>query len=151
VFYGAIVATLVLLIRPWKRLAAILVGTLVFGIVVRLVVTHAAPSAVHGAPPGGGMLAEVVDRWVVLLSNPATPGHIAYGALLVLVAVLTQVKGIWRTIVLVPTLYLAAFCWENVLVDNPSVARLILLGALLIALMNARPQGLLGTARIEIA
>jgi ABC-type branched-subunit amino acid transport system permease subunit len=38
-----------------------------------------------------------------------------------------------------------------VLVDNPSVARLILLGALLIALMNARPQGLLGTARIEIA
>ncbi len=64
---------------------------------------------------------------------------------------MTQVKGIWRTILLVPALYLAAFCWENVLVDNPSVARLILLGALLIALMNARPQGLLGTARIEIA
>ena len=41
--------------------------------------------------------------------------------------------------------------WENVLVGNPSVARLILLGALLIGLMNARPQGLFGTARIEIA
>ena len=51
---------------------------------------------------------------------------------------------------MIPTLYVAAFVWENVLVDNPSVARLILIGALLIALMNARPQGLFGTARIEI-
>ena len=151
VFYGAIVATLVLLIRPWKRLAAVLAGTLLFGIAVHLIVTHVDPSAAHGNPPGGGILARVVDRWVVLLTNPNTPGHIAYGVLLVLVAVMTQVKGIWRTILLVPALYLAAFCWENVLVDNPSVARLILLGALLIALMNARPQGLLGTARIEIA
>ena len=151
VFYGAIVATLVLLVRPWKRLAAILAGTLLLGIAVRLIVTHVDPSAAHGNAPGGGILARIVDRWVVLLTNPNTPGHIAYGVLLVLVAVMTQVKGIWRTILLVPALYLAAFCWENVLVDNPSVARLILLGALLIALMNARPQGLLGTARIEIA
>jgi branched-chain amino acid transport system permease protein len=151
VFYGAIVATLVLLIRPWKRLAAVVVGTLLFGIAVHVLVTHVWPSAAHGNPPGGGIVARVVDRWVVLLTNPNTPGHIAYGALLVLVALMTQVKGIWRLVMLVPVLYLAAFCWENVLVDNPSVARLILLGALLIALMNARPQGLLGTARIEIA
>jgi ABC-type branched-subunit amino acid transport system permease subunit len=37
-----------------------------------------------------------------------------------------------------------------VLVPQPSVTRLIILGALLIVLMNARPQGLLGTARVEI-
>jgi hypothetical protein len=30
------------------------------------------------------------------------------------------------------------------------VTRLILLGALLVALMNARPQGLLGSQRVEI-
>ena len=51
---------------------------------------------------------------------------------------------------LVPTLYLAAFVWENRLVFNPSITRLLLLGALLVVLMNARPQGLLGTARVEI-
>jgi hypothetical protein len=67
------------------------------------------------------------------------------------VALLTQIRGVWRTVLIVPTLYVAAFIWENVLVGNPSVARLILLGALLIALMNARPQGLFGTARVEIA
>jgi ABC-type branched-subunit amino acid transport system permease subunit len=47
-------------------------------------------------------------------------------------------------------LYLAAFVWENRLVDEPSITRFLLLGALLIVLMNARPQGLFGTARVEI-
>ena len=49
-----------------------------------------------------------------------------------------------------PTLYLAVFVWENLLVVEPAVTRLILFGALLVALMNVRPQGLLGTARVEI-
>jgi hypothetical protein len=35
-------------------------------------------------------------------------------------------------------------------VVEPAVTRLILFGALLVALMNVRPQGLLGTARVEI-
>jgi len=151
VFYGAIVAALLTFVRPYRRLAAIVVGTAVFGIAVHELVTRVDPGAAHGTPPGGGTLAHVVDHWVVLLTNPNTPGHIAYAGLLVAVAFLTQIRGVWRTILLVPTLYVAAFTWENVLVGNPSVARLILLGALLIALMNARPQGLFGTARIEIA
>jgi len=40
--------------------------------------------------------------------------------------------------------------WENRLDFEPSTTRLIILGALLIVLMNARPQGLLGTSRVEI-
>jgi ABC-type branched-subunit amino acid transport system permease subunit len=36
------------------------------------------------------------------------------------------------------------------LIVEPSITRLILLGAILIVVMNARPQGLLGTRRIEI-
>jgi ABC-type branched-subunit amino acid transport system permease subunit len=47
-------------------------------------------------------------------------------------------------------LYWVAVVWENVLAENPAVTALILFGALLIALMQARPQGLLGTARVEI-
>jgi ABC-type branched-subunit amino acid transport system permease subunit len=50
----------------------------------------------------------------------------------------------------VPTLYLVVFVFENLLIQQPAVTRLILFGALLIALMTARPQGLLGTARVEI-
>ena len=44
----------------------------------------------------------------------------------------------------------AAFVWENRLVVEPSITRLILIGVILIVLMNMRPQGLLGTARVEI-
>ena len=39
---------------------------------------------------------------------------------------------------------------SNRLDFEPSVTRLIVLGAMLILLMNARPQGLLGTSRVEI-
>ena len=45
---------------------------------------------------------------------------------------------------------LQAFVWNNVLVVEPSITRLILIGVILIVLMNARPQGLLGTTRVEI-
>ena len=52
---------------------------------------------------------------------------------------------------LVPTLYLAAFVWENLLLANiVGPTRLILLGAMLVVLMAARPQGLFGTPRVEI-
>jgi ABC-type branched-subunit amino acid transport system permease subunit len=71
--------------------------------------------------------------------------------LILAVLALTELRGLWRTLLLVPTLYLAAFVWENRLVEEPSVTRILLLGALLIALMTWRPQGLLGTSRVEIA
>ena len=51
---------------------------------------------------------------------------------------------------LVPTLYLGAFVWENVLLVQPESTRYIILGALLVAMMVARPQGLLGEKRVEI-
>jgi ABC-type branched-subunit amino acid transport system permease subunit len=72
--------------------------------------------------------------------------------LIALIMVATQLRGLWRTVVLVPILYLASFVWENRLIfEVAGATRLILLGALLVVLMNARPQGLLGTARVEIA
>jgi ABC-type branched-subunit amino acid transport system permease subunit len=45
---------------------------------------------------------------------------------------------------------LAVSVWENRLVAEPSVTRILLLGALLVVLMSWRPQGLLGTSRVEI-
>jgi ABC-type branched-subunit amino acid transport system permease subunit len=82
-------------------------------------------------------------------------GHPAFDtwAYIILVAAIitcSQLKGWWRTIALIPTLYWVAVVWENVLAENPAVTALILFGALLVALMQARPQGLLGTARVEI-
>jgi ABC-type branched-subunit amino acid transport system permease subunit len=46
--------------------------------------------------------------------------------------------------------YLGAFVWENKLIFQPSVTRYLLVGALLVFVMNLRPQGLLGERRVEI-
>ena len=59
-------------------------------------------------------------------------------------------KGVWRWVVLVPTLYLAAFVWENVMSAQPDVTRFVLLGAMLVGVMVTRPSGLLGERRVEI-
>jgi ABC-type branched-subunit amino acid transport system permease subunit len=59
-------------------------------------------------------------------------------------------KPLWRAVGLVPVLYLAACVWENILLAQPSVARFVLIGAMLVALMALRPQGLFGRQRVEI-
>jgi ABC-type branched-subunit amino acid transport system permease subunit len=64
--------------------------------------------------------------------------------------VLTLVRGVLRIVLLVPTLYLAAFVWENVMLPKPEATRYIILGVILIALMILRPNGLLGERRVEI-
>ena len=64
--------------------------------------------------------------------------------------VLTTVRPVIRNLLLIPTLYLGAFVWNTRLAAEPSVTRLILIGVILIVLMNVRPQGLLGTRRVEI-
>jgi ABC-type branched-subunit amino acid transport system permease subunit len=87
---------------------------------------------------------------VLLPGNPGDLPKYAYVALIAAVLGLTLVRGKARLIGLIPVLYLAVFVWENLLVQQPAVTRLILLGALLVALMNARPQGLLGSQRVEI-
>ena len=66
------------------------------------------------------------------------------------ILVLTRLRGRIRTVALVPVVYLAAVVWENSFVEQPAVARWILFGSLLVALMTVRPQGLLGTPRVEI-
>jgi ABC-type branched-subunit amino acid transport system permease subunit len=66
------------------------------------------------------------------------------------VLIVTMVRGRLRLILLVPTLYLTAFVWENVMLAKPEPARYIVLGIILIALMILRPNGLLGERRVEI-
>jgi ABC-type branched-subunit amino acid transport system permease subunit len=88
---------------------------------------------------------------VLLPSHPSSIAGWAYFALIVAALVLTLVRGWWRVVTLIPTLYLAAFVWENKLVEQVSGAtRLILLGTLLVVIMNVRPSGIFGTARVEV-
>jgi ABC-type branched-subunit amino acid transport system permease subunit len=146
-FFVVIVGGLLLWLKPRRWAAAIAAGTIGLGFAVHAIVTAAWPSGTRGHEGQSDLL----SHWVVELTNPERVGNVAYGVLIAAVLGLTLLRPTWRRIGLIPVLYLAAFVWENRLVLNPSVTRLIFLGALLVALMNARPQGLLGTTRVEIA
>jgi len=149
-FYAVIVLLLVLSMRPWWRLAAVLGGTLAFGLLAHTLVEAIAPSWTAGAVVEGGRLAGVVSDWVIIPAGHDDFANAAYIALVVAILALTRVRGWWRTALLVPTVYLAAIVWETSFVEQPAVARWILFGSLLVFLMTVRPQGLLGTPRVEI-
>ncbi len=148
-YFGVVLITLIAVMRPWRKLAAVLGGTILFGIVAYQLVDAIRPAWTSGSI-GGGRVAGLLDGWVVHPVYSTRLGNIGFVLLIAAVIVLTQIRGPARTVLLVPTLYLGAFVWENRLVAEPSVTRILLLGALLIALMTARPQGLLGTSRVEI-
>jgi hypothetical protein len=137
-------------IRPWVRAALVAAGTLGFGFAVHGIVGAVAPSWTAGTIHDGGSTGRALADWVLIPRGHAAFHTWAYIALVAAIVALSQLRGWWRTAALIPTLYLTAFVWENVLVEQPAVTRLILFGALLIGLMTARPQGLLGTARVEI-
>ena len=150
-FYLALIAAVYFTMRgSWVRLVAAFAGTVVFGLVVHAIVDAVWSRGTAGQVTSGGFLTGLIRNWVLL---PTNPGRLAvYGYLLMIVCIiaLVQLKGWWRLVVLVPTLYLTAFVWENLLVQQPAVTRYVLFGALLIAVMTIRPQGLFGTAKVEI-
>jgi branched-chain amino acid transport system permease protein len=152
-FYGTIILV-VAMIKPWYRAAIVLGGTVAFGYAVHAIVAATtAATWTSGSPvaAGSSSVAQGIRNWVVM---PQT-GHgsfatSVYIALVVAAIVARSLSGWWRLAALIPALYLTAMVWENVLAQSPSVTALILFGAMLIALMTVRPQGLLGTARVEV-
>jgi ABC-type branched-subunit amino acid transport system permease subunit len=154
IFYGGIIIALLSLLprRRWGPywVGGIAAGTLVFGFAVRAVVGALWADGVDGTLPGEGWLTDALSHWVLVPTDPFDIGRYAYVLLIAMVVSLTFIHGIWRRLLVAPLIYLAACVWENVLVSEPATTRLILLGALLVALMNLRPEGLFGTARVEV-
>ncbi len=159
VFYGVVAIGLVALMRPRWLAPAVLAATVVFGMGVHELAERARPSLVEGTTVGTARIDELVDSWVLVPEGAVGPdglpagalARLAYLGLVASVLALTLVRDRWlRAGLMVPVLYLAACVWENVLLAQPAVARFVLIGALLVALMAFRPQGLLGRRRVEI-
>jgi branched-chain amino acid transport system permease protein len=149
-FYGLILLTLLAKLRPWRRLAIVLAATVALGFAAYAIARAISASAVAGGPQSGGWIADALRDWVIVPANAQVAGNIGFVVLICLLVALVQVSSRWRTILLPPTLYLAAFVWETRLVVQPSITRQLMIGAILIVMMNARPQGLLGQRRVEV-
>jgi hypothetical protein len=149
-FYGLILLTLIVKIRPWRSLVLVLAGIVAFGFAANAIVGAISPAAVAGQPGSSGWIGSLVSNWVIVPAHASTYGNVLYMLLIVLVLWIIRLQGTRRLLVIVPTVYLAACCWESRLVVNPAITTQILIGAVLIVTMAARPQGLLGTRRVEI-
>ena len=151
-FYGAILLAILVKVRPWPRLVAVLGGLVAFGFAAHAIASAAYPRLVHGHAIGSGWFARAMNHWMLLPSHHEKIADVAYVFLIAAVVIVPQLKRLWRTVLIPPLLYLVMFVWENLLLEQIGGAtKLILLGALLVALMNARPQGLFGNAYVEIA
>jgi ABC-type branched-subunit amino acid transport system permease subunit len=148
-FYGIILLTLLVKLRPWRRLGVVLLATAALGFAAHAIVGAISSSAVAGHPASVGWIGTALQNWVIVPSDPRIPGNIGFVVLICLLIALVQAKGNWRTILLVPTIYLGAFVWETRLAAEPSITRQLMIGAILIVMMTARPQGLLGQRRVE--
>ncbi len=149
-FYGLILLTLIARLRPWRRLAGVLAATVAFGFAAHAVAGAISASAVAGSPGSAGWVGSALRDWVIVPANSTVAGNFGFVLLVCMLVALVQVPAHWRTVLLVPTLYLASFVWETRLVTQPSITRQLMIGAILIVMMNARPQGLLGTRRVEV-
>ena len=148
-FYGLILLTLVVKLRPWRRLGLVLGATVALGFAVHAIAAAVSARAVAGSPTSTGWIGTAMHDWVIVPANAAVAGNWGFVALVCLLIALVQVSSRTRTILLPPTLYLAAFVWETRLSVEPAVTRQLMIGAILIVMMNARPQGLLGQRRVE--
>jgi branched-chain amino acid transport system permease protein len=145
-FFGVVAVALIAWLRPWWKVAAVFGGVLVLGLVA-----HAVAGAVSAdAVAGHAGLGAFGDHWLIVPGNPKAFGSWAFVATVLGVMGLSTLRGTPRLVAIVPVLYLAALAWETRLVDEPSITRQILLGALLIVMMTARPHGLLGSRRVEV-
>ena len=150
-FYGVVLLGLLALLKPSVKLGVVLGGTILLGFVARVVAGASDESWTSGVAAGGGRLAGWASDWVIVpetLAGWVAP--VTYLTLIGLVLLLTLVGGWIRIALLVPTLYLAAFVWENVMLAKPEPTRYVVLGAILVATMVARPNGILGEKRVEI-
>ena len=150
-FYLVILLALVAAFRTTWKLVAVLGGTIVFGVLAHVVAGAIDDAWTTGPVEGSGRIARWAAEWVIVPDQLASwVAPVSYIGLIALVLSLTLVRGWARIALLVPTLYLAAFVWENVMLAQPESTRYIVLGALLVAMMIARPHGLLGERRVEI-
>ena len=149
-FYGLVLIALIARVRPWRHLAAVVAGTIALGYAAHGIVSAISSSAVAGSPGSSGWIGSALRGYVIVPANPSTYGNVLYVVLIFLLVAVVRLQGRLRLAAVVVTLYVAACCWEARLIVNPAITTQIMIGAILIVTMAARPNGLLGRRRVEV-
>ncbi|HJQ77702.1 MAG TPA: branched-chain amino acid ABC transporter permease [Acidimicrobiia bacterium] len=149
-FYLGLAMLLVAMLKKRVALISVVAGLVVFGYVIRGAVLAIWDETILGTA-NDTLLSRLLDGWMLIL-GPAQDVAGSYAFILTIGGVLGVIvaTGWWKAVLLIPTVYLAIFVWENKLALQPSITRQLLFGGVLVVMMAVRPQGLLGTRRVEI-
>jgi branched-chain amino acid transport system permease protein len=153
IFYGGVLAFLAVIIRPRWQLVAILVAVIIGGLALKAGIGIVAPGVLEPQATGEGLTA-VMQHWLAIPDGRriATQwGNTLFFLGIGLIVALTRLPKWVRPVLLGVVVYCLAFVWETRLSQEPSTTRLLLVGAILVILMNYRPQGLFGQRRVEVA
>lgn len=149
-FYIGLTAVLVGTLKKWSLVAGIVAGVAAFGFLVRQIALTIWDDSILGVA-NDTFVARIVDGWLLILGeHQDVVANYAFVLAVVGGLGVTVAKGWWRAMVAIPTIYLAIFVWENKLALQPAVTRQLLFGGVLMVMMAVRPQGILGTRRVEI-
>ena len=149
-FYLGLVVLLVVVLKRWVRIVSVLAGLVAFGYLVRGLALSIWDQSILGTA-NDTFVSRMVDGWVLVLGDHQN--IVSNYAFVLAVAFLLGViatNGWWKAALLIPTVYLGILVWENKLALQPSVTRQLLFGGVLVVMMAVRPQGILGTRRVEI-
>ncbi|MGH3009046.1 MAG: branched-chain amino acid ABC transporter permease [Gaiellaceae bacterium] len=161
-FYAVVLIGILVKVRPWRTLVGFLVAVAAFGVIVNQIVGAVWARGVNGPIAIGptsyathGFFATLLRHWMVLPGKTYTASNYQYGnygfvLVIGLVLACTVLQGWKRWALLVPTLWVAAFAWENTLIEQAPTTRPLFLGVILIVLMATRPAGLFGKNRVEV-
>ena len=70
-FYGLGLLTLLVKLRPWRRLAAVLGATVALGYAAHAIAAAISPSAVAGGPQSTGLIGDGLRDWIIVPANRA--------------------------------------------------------------------------------
>jgi ABC-type branched-subunit amino acid transport system permease subunit len=148
-FYAIGLIAILMAFGRTRKLAIVLGATVLFGFAAHGIAGSINNDWISG--PAASGFDKALSHWVIIPTHLVNwLGPVSYITLVVLVLALTLLRGWARYILLVPTIYLGTFVWENVLLAQPDATRYIVLGVMLIVLMIVRPNGLFGERRVEI-
>ena len=77
-FYGLILLTLLVRVRPWRYLGVLVAGMVAFGFAAHALVGAISSSAVAGSPGSTGWIGSAVRHYVIVPRPPASYGNILF-------------------------------------------------------------------------
>jgi ABC-type branched-subunit amino acid transport system permease subunit len=157
IFYGALILGLLLVFRRRKLSGlALLGGVVLLGLVVKALLTWLRPEwltqpeiPASVAQSFYAPLIKALNWWMVHPQSGRVVGNVAFVLAMGLLLVAYRFKARFGYALWVPALYALTFVWETRLVQEPSITRMLIFGALLVLMMNYRPQGLFGQRIVQ--